>query len=131
MPAGTCDTGGHFAFWAWRALYARGVLGAYGHALETIFHILIIEVLAVELRNGNIVDRAVDALVPVVERLQRHDAVDQHDDGKEDGCRVATLPGDLVDKLKQPRQQQLDPDEAAHLNFMMVLFNLNKKVLTN
>lgn len=113
MPAGTCDTGGHFAFWTRWTLHARRILGAHGHALEAVFHVLVIEVLSVELCDGNVRLRAVNALVPVVERLQRHDAVDQHDNGKDDGGRVAALPGDHVDKLKQPRQQQLDPDEAA------------------
>lgn len=103
MPTGTCDTGGHFAFWARRALNARGVLGAHGHALEAVLHVVVIEILAVELCDGNVRLRAVNALVPVVERLQRHDAVDQHNDGKDDGGRVAALPGDLVDELKQPR----------------------------
>ena len=107
MPTGTCDTGGHFAFWARWALHARRILGAHGHALEAVFHVFVVEVLSVELCDGNVRLRAVNALVPVVERLQRHDAVDQHDNGKDDGGRVAALPGDLVDKLKQPRQQQL------------------------
>ena len=44
--------------WDWfapaPALYARGVLGAHGHALEAIFHILIIEVLAVELSRNHV-----------------------------------------------------------------------------
>lgn len=113
MPAGTCDTGGHFAFWARWALHARRILGAHGHALEAVFHKVIIEVLAVELRNGNIRFRAVDALIPIIERLQRHNAIDQHNDGEDDGSRVAALPRNHVDELEQPRQQQLDPDEAT------------------
>lgn len=113
MPAGTCDTGGHFAFWARWTLHARRILGAHGHALEAIFHKVIIEVLAVELRNGNIRFRAVDALIPIIERLQRHNAIDQHNDGEDDGSRVAALPRNHVDELEQPRQQQLDPDEAT------------------
>ena len=54
MPAGTCDTGGHFAFWARLALHARRILGAHGHALEAVLHVVVIEILAVELRDGNI-----------------------------------------------------------------------------
>ena len=57
--------------------------------------------------------RAVDALVPIIERLQRHNAIDQHNDGEEDGSRVAALPRNHVDELEQPRQQQLDPDKAT------------------
>ena len=113
MPAGTCDTGGHFAFWARWTLHARRILGAHGHALEAILHKVIIEVLAVELRNGNIRFRVVDALIPIIERLQRHNAIDQHNDGEDDSSRVATLPRNHVDELEQPRQQQLDPDESA------------------
>lgn len=113
MPAGTCDTGGHFAFWTRLALHARRILGAHGHALEAILHKVIIEVLAVELRNGNIRFRAVDALIPIIERLQRHNAIDQHNDGEDDSSGVATLPRNHVDELEQPRQQQLDPDESA------------------
>ena len=69
--------------------------------------------LVIELCDGNISNGSVDALIPIVERLQRHDAVDQYDGGQDDGSRVAAFPWNHIDELKQARQQDLDPDEAT------------------
>ena len=75
-----------------------------GHGLEAVRHVLVIKVLGVELFNGGAGRQSTFAAEPAVQRLQRHNAVDQHKNGDNGGKRVAHLPGDEVDDLEQARQ---------------------------
>lgn len=82
------------------------------HALEPVLHVGVVEMLGVELLDGRARRDAALAAEPAVERLQRHDAVDEHECGDRRGERIAHLPGDQVDELEKPGQAQLDPEQA-------------------
>ena len=59
---------------------ARG-LGVDRHALEAMLHVRVVEVLGVELLDGRARRDAALTAEPTIERLQRHDAVRQHERG--------------------------------------------------
>ena len=82
------------------------------HRLEAVCHVVVIEVLGVELLDRGAGLNAAHAAEPAVERLERHDAVHQHEGG-DHGCqRVAHLPRNQVDELEQARQADLDPEQT-------------------
>ena len=82
------------------------------HGLEAVCHVVVIEVLGVELLDRGAGLNAAHAAEPAVERLERHDAVHQHEGGDHGGQRVAHLPRDQVDELEQARQADLDPEQT-------------------
>ncbi len=82
------------------------------HRLEAVRHVVVIEVLGVELLDRGAGLNAAHAAEPAVERLERHDAVHQHEGGDHGGQRVAHLPLNKVDELEQARQAELHPEHT-------------------
>ena len=82
------------------------------HRLEAVCHVVVIEVLGVELLDRGAGLNAAHTAEPAVERLELHDAVHQHEGGDYGGQRVAHLPWDQVDELEQARQADLDPEQT-------------------
>ena len=82
------------------ALHGTGcIAGIDGHALEALCHVVVIEVVVYELRNGVIGLDARFALIPAVKRHQRHGAVNNHNGGANGGKAIAPIPGDAVYQL--------------------------------
>lgn len=80
-----------------------------GHALETVFHEVVVVALGTEALDcvGGLM--AGFALVPGVQGEQSHGAVRDHERGAYGGDAVAPIPGNHVDELEHARQKQLDP----------------------
>ena len=94
------------------AVHAAGLVRSDGHGLETILHVVVVEVLGVEALDGRFGFEPADTLEPAVECLKSHDTVDQHEGGRHGGEAVAHLPGDEVDELEEVGQADFDPEDA-------------------
>ena len=68
--------------------------------------------LGIELLDGRYRLYAGTARIPVVKRLQRHNAVHRHKNAADRGDNNALVPRNAVDQLQQPRQHCLDPHHA-------------------